>query len=85
MSGHKELIAQPWRFIEILTSAIIPAFVRSMHYDFFFRGVIAMGNFYRSSRMLIGPAVDEAAKLYDISNWIGISVSTLTALILEKI
>ena len=85
MSGHKELIAQPWRFIEILASAIIPAFVRSMHYDFFFRGVIAMGNFYRSSRMLIGPAVDEAAKLFDISNWIGISVSTLTALILEKI
>ena len=39
-----------------------------------------MGNFYHSSRMLIGPAVDEAAKLYDISNWIGISVSAFTAL-----
>ena len=35
MSGHKELITQPWRFIEILASAIIPAFVRSMRYDFF--------------------------------------------------
>ncbi|MFZ0328562.1 MAG: hypothetical protein WBP64_04735 [Nitrososphaeraceae archaeon] len=37
MRGHKALITQSWRFIEIFASAIIPAFVRSMRYDFFQR------------------------------------------------
>jgi hypothetical protein len=66
MHGHVRLINQPWRFVELLCKALIPAFVRSMDYDFFFRGVIAMGSLARSvssARMIIGPAVDEAVKL----------------------
>jgi hypothetical protein len=84
--GHKELVARPWRFVEILLNAIIPAFVRSMYYDFFFRGIISMGAFSRSSRsrMLIGPAVDEAAMLYEAAEWVGMSISPSTRMILQN-
>jgi hypothetical protein len=84
MRGHRELITKPWKFVELLCKSITPAFVRSMHYEFFFRGVIVMGYFYRSPRMLIGPAVDEAAKFYEMSDWIGMSLSPSTGLSLEN-
>jgi hypothetical protein len=87
MRGHEELIKQPWRFVEILCQAVIPAFVKSMDYDFFFRGVLSMGYFSQSvssARMLIGPAVDEAANLYEAADWIGISLSPSTRWILEN-
>jgi hypothetical protein len=87
MRGHTNLNKQPWRFIEMFCRAIVPAFVRSMDYDFFFRGVIAMGSFSRSvgsARMLIGPAEDEAAGLYEAADWIGISLSPCTRVFMEN-
>jgi hypothetical protein len=68
----------PRRSIEELCEAIAPAFVRGMNYDFFFRGIMSMGYFSRSSRMLIEPAADDAASLYEDSNWIGLSLSPST-------
>jgi hypothetical protein len=35
--------------------------------------------------MLIGPAVDEAAELYEAADWIGICLSPSTRLILENV
>jgi hypothetical protein len=78
MRGHRDLIDRPSRFVEIFCKTIIPPFVRSMHYDFFFRGVITMGDFSRSSRKLIGPAADQSANFYGSPEWIGMSLSPLT-------
>src|SRR5438093_10996493 len=83
MRGQNELIIRPWRFMEIFCEAIIPPFLKSMRYEFFFRGAIAMGFFSRSSRMLIEPAADEATQFYEASDWVGISVSPQTGLILD--
>jgi hypothetical protein len=65
MRGHEELFENPLQFVEIMCNALIPPFLNSMHYGLFFRGIISMGYFSRSSRMLIGPAVDEAALHYE--------------------
>lgn len=73
-----------WRLAEIFCEAIIPLFLKSMEYEFFFRGAVAMGYFSRSSRMLIGPAADEAAEFYEAYNWVGICISPNTGLILDR-
>jgi hypothetical protein len=72
-----------WRLAEIFCEAIIPLFLKSMEYEFFFRGAIAMG-YSRSSRMLIGPAADEAAEFYEAFNWVGFRISPSTATILDR-
>lgn len=74
----------PWRLAEIFCEAIISLFLKSMEYEFFFRGAIAMGYFSRSSRMLLGPAADEAAKIYEASNWVGICISPNTGMVLDR-
>jgi hypothetical protein len=84
MRGHKRLFERPWTFVELLCQAIMNPFVRSMHYDYFFRGVLAMGGFSRSSRMLIGPAVDEAALYYEKADWAGISLAPSTQAVLQN-
>jgi hypothetical protein len=82
--GHTRLNNQPWRFIEMICDSIVPAFVGSMDYNFFLRGVIASGYFSRSTKSLIGPAVDEAANYYEKADWVGISLSPSTCLRLEN-
>jgi hypothetical protein len=82
--GHKELIDRPWGFVELLCRGLMSPFVMSMNYDFFFRGVIAMDAFSRSSRMLIGPAADEAAQFYEDSDWSGIALSPSLGSVLEN-
>jgi hypothetical protein len=79
MHGHDKLVERPWTLINMICQAIIPAFITSIHYGLFFRDVITMNYFSRSSRMLIGPAADEAANLYEAAEWIGISISPSTA------
>jgi hypothetical protein len=54
-----------------------------MHYDYFFRGAMAIGGFSRSSRMLIGSAVDEAALYYEKANRVGISLSSSVQYMLQ--
>jgi hypothetical protein len=82
--GHTRLNNQPRRFVEIICDSIIPAFLRSMDYDFFFRGVIAMGYFSRSAKTLIEPAVDDAANFYEKADWVGISLSPSTRSCLQQ-
>lgn len=84
LRGHREILKTPWRFVEILSEAIIPPLLESMKYEFFFRGVMVFGAFSRSTRMLIGPAVDEAAQYYETANWIGLSLSPSTRWILNN-
>jgi|APSaa5957512535_1039671.scaffolds.fasta_scaffold10398_4 hypothetical protein len=54
-------------------------------YDFPIRGVFSLGNFVDSEQMIIGPAVDEAADVYEQSNWIGFSATPSAFSLIEKL
>jgi hypothetical protein len=41
----------------------------------YLRGAVSIGEFYKLDKMLIGPAVDEAAQYYMLPEWIGISAA----------
>lgn len=45
-----------------------------------FRGVISLGDFYTHKEIIIGEAIDNAAKYYEQPQWIGISLTPETAL-----
>lgn len=44
-------------------------------YGIFLRGCISIGDFYESQKMILGPAIDEAAQYYEIANWIGVHLA----------
>ena len=54
-------------------------------YDFPIRGVFSLGEYVNSEQMIIGPAVDEAADVYEQSNWIGFSATPSAFSIIEKL
>ncbi len=41
----------------------------------FLRGCMSIGNFYESNKMILGPAIDEAAQYYEHANWIGVHLT----------
>ena len=47
----------------------------SMSHGIFFRGCISFGEFYSSEKIIIGPAIDEAAQYYELPQWIGVSAT----------
>jgi hypothetical protein len=83
-AGSRAYLENRLGFIELLSGLIIPSFTRSILYKIFLRGVMSMGRYYRSSRILIGPAVDDAAACYEKSNWIGISLTPETSKVLDN-
>ena len=54
----------------------------------FLRGVISVGDFFLLNTqrrfLIVGPAINEAAKLYESTKWIGISVTPSASLILNQ-
>jgi hypothetical protein len=58
--------------------------IHSMLEGIYFRGGISVGDFYKSDKMIIGPAIDEAAEYYTLSDWIGVSASPSAYNILHK-
>ena len=75
-------------FINLLgTFLLIPLFRDAFLNGIYLRGTVSFGNFYileKSSRLLIvGPAINEAAESYSMSEWIGISAAPSTFLALK--
>ena len=54
---------------------LIKPFTNSIRNKILLRGVITCGIFYWSDKLIIGPAIDEAAEYHNKVNWIGISTS----------
>jgi len=50
----------------------------------FFRGVISKGKFKQTSRMIIGPAIDEAMSWFERHDWMGISLAPSTSFALDE-
>lgn len=63
-------------------------FLYALRKEIYFRGVVSSGPFYllkdSQKSLLIGPAVDEAAEIYNQSDWIGISTAPSTEVIIEN-
>lgn len=60
-----------------LSNALAELFVAALDKELLLRGAVAFGRFYRGKggRILIGPAVDEAAEWYDKADWAGIHLT----------
>lgn len=50
----------------------------------FFRGVISKGKFIQTSKMIIGPAVDEAMSWFERHDWMGVSLAPSASFILDE-
>lgn len=62
-----------WWTIMSMGEMLSKLFRVSVLSQFYFRGCLSAGRFYRSENMIIGPAVDEAAEYYRLPEWSGIS------------
>lgn len=51
----------------------------------FFRGCISVGKVFSSDKMIIGPAIDEAAQYYTMPDWIGISASPSAYIVINNL
>lgn len=54
---------------------LLKPFMHSIEYRMLFRGTISYGEYYLSTRLILGPALDEAANLNNKLNWIGIAIT----------
>ena len=62
-----------WQAIMLTGRMLMGLYRNSVSDDFFFRGCVSTGEFFRSKDMIIGPAIDEAAEYYGLPEWSGIS------------
>lgn len=67
--------SDPWTLIPLMAEVISRPFFAAILKGIYFRGVIAIGKFYLSRTLIIGPAVDEAAEWYTHPDWIGVSTA----------
>jgi hypothetical protein len=67
---------------------LIPLFRKAFMKEIFLRGVLSIGDFYilnkKDKVVLVGPAINDAAQVYDHDNWIGITTSPSASLTLEQ-
>ena len=75
-------------FIYLMGSLLIPIFRDAFENEVPIRGTISAGKFIRLSRKngvsLVGPAINDAAQIYEDSDWIGVTTSPSASLTLEK-
>ena len=71
-----------WWTLNLVGELLIRLFRRSIVRQFYFRGCLSIGKFFRFDNMIIGPTVDEAAEYYTLPEWSGISTSPSASKIL---
>jgi hypothetical protein len=72
------IASQPSHFESIISKAfylLLEPFIQSLKIRMLLRGTISCGTYYLSQRLIIGPALDDAAYHHDKLDWIGISLS----------
>ncbi len=65
----------PAAHVPLVAKIISDAFFFALIKGIYFRGVIAIGKFYQSKTLMIGPAIDEAAEWYTQPEWMGVSTA----------
>jgi hypothetical protein len=59
--------------LNLLCELLIPCFIKSIKNRIFLRGSITYGKFFESTKISIGEAIDECARLHNNFEWIGLS------------
>ena len=54
---------------------LLTPFIESLKTGMLFRGIVSSGTYFISDRLIIGPAIDDAARHHDQLKWIGIAMS----------
>ena len=65
----------PAAHVPLVAKIVSDAFFYALVKGIYFRGVIAIGKFYQSKTLMIGPAIDEAAEWYTQPEWMGVSTA----------
>jgi hypothetical protein len=65
----------PAAHVPLVAKIVSDAFFFALIKGIYFRGVIAIGKFYQSNTLVIGPAIDEAAEWYTQAEWMGVSTA----------
>ncbi|MCW4029190.1 MAG: hypothetical protein NWE92_06035 [Candidatus Bathyarchaeota archaeon] len=68
-------IDDPAAHVPLLAKIISDTFFFALIKGIYFRGVIAIGKFFQSNTLIIGPAIDEAAEWYTQPEWMGVSAA----------
>lgn len=66
-----------------VSSTVGSTFAHAIEKGILFRGAISIGKFYSHQNMIIGPAIDDAAEWYNITDWAGIHLTPSTTYALE--
>lgn len=61
--------------LEYISTHLAYPFCHSILRKIFLRGTISVGKFIRSESLIVGPPIDEAVEWYELSDWMGISLS----------
>ncbi len=65
----------PAAHVPLVAKLVSEPFFYALVNGIYLRGVIAIGKFYQSSTLVIGPAIDEAAEWYTQPEWMGVSTA----------
>lgn len=65
----------PAAHVPLVAKIVSEPFFFALVKGIYFRGVIAIGKFYQSNTLVIGPAIDEAAEWYTQPEWMGVSTA----------
>lgn len=65
----------PAAHVPLVARIVSDAFFFALIKGIYLRGVIAIGKFYQSKTLMIGPAIDEAAEWYTQPEWMGVSTA----------
>jgi hypothetical protein len=65
----------PAAHVPLVAKIVSDPFFFALLKGIYFRGVIAIGKFYQSETLVIGPAIDEAAEWYTQPEWMGVSTA----------
>jgi hypothetical protein len=65
----------PAAHVPLIAKIVSDAFFFALIKGIYLRGVIAIGKFYQSKTLMIGPAIDEAAEWYTQPEWMGVSTA----------
>ncbi len=73
------------KILDQVGRSLIATFVIGLLRGISFRGCISAGKFFTGEKIVIGPAVDEAARYSSLPNWVGVSAAPSMHVILDKL
>ncbi len=67
--------AEAKELLKVMTDCLAGPFFEAFSKGIFLRGAMSYGWFYQEDTRIIGPAIDEAAAWYEVTDWLGLSAT----------